>query len=260
MWEGTIPGHSVNFLDLTITIESDENISTKTLQKPMNLYFYILATLTHPTGMIVGVVNSLIARFYTQNSKQSDFLVIKLLFWWLIAQVWDATWKTNLVLQATRKAQQASSQTPTHPTKHQPSNKTFLHLQYHWNDITCTTLHARYKKNCKPLGKITMASQNKMSITYFIVTYSQARHLCDVLTSAKLHTVPGCKVSPFCDIWIFEDALNGLYPPSDTPNFLHKKFSVQSGVCTRLQKKHSVWCIFYDLYTFYLYLICLSPS
>ncbi len=80
-WEAKKLGHSADFLDLTITIENDQTISTKTFQKSMNLYLYIPATSAHPTGMIIGVVNSLVRRFYTQNSKQSDFLqVIRLLF------------------------------------------------------------------------------------------------------------------------------------------------------------------------------------
>ena len=40
-WESLIPpSNQVIFLDLTMTIESDRQLSTKAFQKPMNLYLH----------------------------------------------------------------------------------------------------------------------------------------------------------------------------------------------------------------------------
>ncbi len=167
----------------------------------MNLYLYIPATSAHPTGMIVGVVNSQERRFYTQNSKRSDFLqVIRLLFKRLIARGWDAAWMKHLILQATKKAQQACKQTTTCLIENQPANNIFLHLQYHPKDISRSTLRTIYKKNCKPLGEITTTNGNKMSIKSLTVAYSRAKNLRNVLTSAKLPSVPGHEVSQFFDM------------------------------------------------------------
>ncbi len=52
LWDATALGKSVNFLVLTITIEDDGTISTKTYQKAMNLHLY--------TPAIKGVINSFI--------------------------------------------------------------------------------------------------------------------------------------------------------------------------------------------------------
>ncbi len=43
-WEATKLRLSFDFLDLTISIENDQMISTKSFQKSMNLYLYIPAT------------------------------------------------------------------------------------------------------------------------------------------------------------------------------------------------------------------------
>ncbi len=151
--------------------------------------------------MIVGVVNSLVLRFYTQNSKQSDFVwVIRLLFKWLIARGWDATWIKHLIIEATTKAQQVHSQTPTCPIENHQSINIFLHLQYRPEDITCTTLRAIYKKNCKQYGDIITTKGNKTSIISLTVAYSQGKNVCDVLTSAKLPSTPGHKVSKLFDV------------------------------------------------------------
>ena len=61
------PSTTVNFLDLTLTIE-DNHIITKTFQKKMNLYLYIPFASAHPTGCIKGTVYGLIRRYHAQNT------------------------------------------------------------------------------------------------------------------------------------------------------------------------------------------------
>ncbi|KAL7460361.1 hypothetical protein ACHAXS_000817 [Conticribra weissflogii] len=82
-WEATSLKKSVDFLDLTITLENDGTLSMKTFQKKMNLYLYLYipVELAHPPVMIIGVINSLVTRFHNQNTHRKDFIqAIKLLF------------------------------------------------------------------------------------------------------------------------------------------------------------------------------------
>ncbi len=71
-WEFEDLSSSVNFLDLTITIEN-RRIITKTYQKALNLYQYILHSSAHPKGMMKGIIYSLIQSHHQQNSEYSDY-------------------------------------------------------------------------------------------------------------------------------------------------------------------------------------------
>ncbi|KAL7461560.1 hypothetical protein ACHAXS_001980, partial [Conticribra weissflogii] len=72
-WEATQLEHSTTFLNLTI-ITQNGSIVTKTYQRAMNPYPYILAKYVHPPDMIIGVVTSLIKHFYHQNTTCQDFI------------------------------------------------------------------------------------------------------------------------------------------------------------------------------------------
>jgi len=52
----TTPEKQVDFLDLTIMLESDGSISTKTYQKSMNLYLYLMPNSAHPPGNFRGMI------------------------------------------------------------------------------------------------------------------------------------------------------------------------------------------------------------
>ena len=75
-WEICEPSSSANFLDLTISIEQDGSLTTKTYQKAMNLYQYIPPQSAHTPGMTKGVIYSLMKNYHLQNSKQSDYLTM----------------------------------------------------------------------------------------------------------------------------------------------------------------------------------------
>ena len=51
-WEVDPPAKTVNFLDLTIQLETDGTITTKTFVKPMNLHLYIPPLSAHPHGVL----------------------------------------------------------------------------------------------------------------------------------------------------------------------------------------------------------------
>ena len=67
------PRKSVDFLDLTLTIDGNRIVS-KTFQKKMNLYLYIPAASAHPEGCIKGTIFGLIRRYHAQNTYRKDYL------------------------------------------------------------------------------------------------------------------------------------------------------------------------------------------
>lgn len=149
----------------------------------MNLYLYIPAASSHPSGMIIGVINRLIWRFHLQNSKQKEFVnLVVLLYKRLAARGWDATSMRQLILTAITKLQQHSKAT-TQSIQQQPNQNgsIFLHLQYHQNDIPRIELRTIYEKNCKHLEQLTTKKGKELSLTSFTIAYSRTKNLHDIL-------------------------------------------------------------------------------
>ena len=64
---------SMNFLDLTLTIEGSRVIS-RTFQKTLNLYLYVPPYSAHPPGVLKGTPFGLICRYYAQNTYREDYV------------------------------------------------------------------------------------------------------------------------------------------------------------------------------------------
>jgi hypothetical protein len=81
VWEATEPTRQVDFLDLTITLSTNGNITTKTYQKQMNLYLYRPPTSAQPTNILKGQIYGTIHKYHWQNTFANDFTqVATLLF------------------------------------------------------------------------------------------------------------------------------------------------------------------------------------
>jgi len=66
---------STTFLDLHIQINNNR-IITKTHQKGLNLYLYIPPISAHPASCFRGLITGEIICYWTQNSKEEDFIHI----------------------------------------------------------------------------------------------------------------------------------------------------------------------------------------
>ncbi|KAL7524739.1 hypothetical protein ACHAWF_001063, partial [Thalassiosira exigua] len=102
-WEFEELSTSVDFLDLTISIEAGK-VSTKTYQKAMNLYQYIPPQSAHPPGMVKGIVFGLMRSYFYQNSKEQDYhdMAAKL-FSRFVARGWDKATIKALILSSDDK-------------------------------------------------------------------------------------------------------------------------------------------------------------
>lgn len=72
-WTHTNICRSVDFLDITIVIGSNWNISTKTLQKKMNLSLYIPPHFAHTPGLMKTLVYGILKTYYIQNTCPREF-------------------------------------------------------------------------------------------------------------------------------------------------------------------------------------------
>ena len=133
------PATSVNFLDMTLTIEN-RRIVSRTFQKEMNLRLYIPPVSEHPPGCIRGTIFGLISRYYKQNTYPQDFVHFSGLHYQrTLDQGWDRDFIRGLILKATTRAE-------NRPTKRYPKKEEnlkdilFLHSKYHKDSISCNQI------------------------------------------------------------------------------------------------------------------------
>jgi hypothetical protein len=70
-WEVDSPAHTVNFLNLSISIEPNGQITTKTFIKPMNLHLYIPPT---SGGVLKSLIFGNLQRYWRQNTTRHAFI------------------------------------------------------------------------------------------------------------------------------------------------------------------------------------------
>ena len=64
---------TVNFLDLTLTIQEDGTITSKTFQKPDNYFLYRTPDSCQPANILTSFVFSTLQRYYHQNTFTTDY-------------------------------------------------------------------------------------------------------------------------------------------------------------------------------------------
>ena len=194
-WDINEPSTSVDFLDLTITVQPNGRLTTKTYQKAMNLYQYIPPHSAHPPGMCKGIIYSLLQNYYLQNTERSDYhRMAVLLFQRFVAVGWERTKIKSMILAANQRLSQLKHQPPsTAPLDELPSNKErlFLHLEYHPNELPKGAIQETYNHTCGEL------LEKRLGIKQVTIAYSRPLNLLESLTQAKLHQAPGREASTY---------------------------------------------------------------
>ena len=72
-WIATQPSRSVDFLDLTVSINQEGLIETRTFQKAMNLYLYRCPSSAQPESILQSLIYGTLHRYYWQNTHITDF-------------------------------------------------------------------------------------------------------------------------------------------------------------------------------------------
>jgi hypothetical protein len=178
---------SVNFLDLTLTIEGSRIVS-RTYQKEMNLYLYIPPASAHSRGCIKGTIYGLVLRYHAQNTYRKDYVFfVKLLYRRLLARGWESSFIRPLIIEACANADRKSSQTTPldTPTTEEDENRLFIHLVYHPDDIPRQRIQQLYDEHCSELLHSVIGIQRPT------IAYKRPKNLGDFITRAKLHEAPG---------------------------------------------------------------------
>jgi hypothetical protein len=184
-WIPTKPSKSVDFLDLTISINDDNEIITKTYQKPMNLHLYIPPHSAHSSGTLKGLIYGSIRRFWTQNSRTSDYEnIVSKFFQHLCERGHNINNLQQLFLQA---AEHIKSNTSTSTSKNINGKQVFFHLQYHPRQITRSVIQNLYQKHCHHTFSSSINNEGKIvPIKKLTIAYHRAKTIRNIVNKIKL--------------------------------------------------------------------------
>ncbi len=179
-WETTGLNNTTNFLDLTISINSNGTITTKTYQKPTNLHLYIPPNLAHPPGILKSIIYGNLWRYWLQNTNIIDFMEITKQFAErLITRGYNKEKITNLFHKAARKLD------GTKKIKRTNEDTIYLHWTWHPRDQGRSKLQVIFNETMK----------EKCGFNNLIIAYSRPKNLQDCLIKTKLSELEGCRVS-----------------------------------------------------------------
>ena len=190
-WKINEPSYSVDFLDLTISINNGK-LETKTFQKALNLYLYLPPASAHPDGVITGTIYGLVGRYYAQNTHRKNYIsVVTLLFQRLLARGWEESIIKPIILKACAKIEAKNNnptgdkEVATAPEDDGLRKQVFIHIQHHPDDIKTRDIQQLYEEHCGPLFR------KEMDTLRPIVAYSRPRNIGDYITSAQFKEAPG---------------------------------------------------------------------
>jgi hypothetical protein len=177
---------SVNFLDLTLSIEGSKIVS-RTYQKEMNLYLYLPPASAHPPSCIKGTIYGLIRRYYAQNTYRHDYVYfVSLLYKRLISRGWDRIFIRSTILEACNKIENKSlCRISSTAIASDDENRLFLHFVFHPDDIPRRRIQDLYEHH---LGDLL---RSNIDIKRPTIAYSRPKNIGDYITKAQLHQAPG---------------------------------------------------------------------
>jgi hypothetical protein len=179
-WTSSGLTSSVNFLDITVTIEESGKISTKTFQKPTNLHLYIPPTSAHPPGVLKSLIFGNLQRYWQQNTYVTDFVNIATQFAnRLLARGYEKSTIEKLFNEAARKLDNFIKQ------KKSSNDTLYLHWTWHPRCITKSKLRLLYNKTLR----------EESGFNNLIICYSRPKNLRDSLMQTKLNEPEGQRIS-----------------------------------------------------------------
>jgi hypothetical protein len=202
-WTVESPSSSIDFLDLTITVEQDGTITSKTFVKDMNLHLYIPPHSAHPRSVLKSLIFGNIQRYWTQNTREEDFLSISTAFYGhLLNRGWTHEMLAPVFHEAAdaidRKMKKRNAtgdmwgEIPPTPT---PTDRLFLQWEYHPRDIGRRTIRQIFEETLAPA-----LSRAQIPVGQLTIAYSVPQSLGQCLTKTQLEEPDGYRVSSYVEL------------------------------------------------------------
>jgi hypothetical protein len=191
-WETEDLAHSVNFLDLTILIDHEHRLQTRTFQKAMNLYLYLCPSSAHPPGVLKGLIFGSVRRFWLQNSDPKDYCkVIQDLYQHLCSRGHSTEKLDPLFHEAAAKVDSIQLKKPLRAPNSIANTRArplFFHLQYHPLEIPNSIIHDTFNRCCPRL-------REELKVDRIIIAHTRQPNLRDLLCKTQLNEPEGKRAS-----------------------------------------------------------------
>ena len=198
-WDCNKPTNSVNFMDLTITIEGNRIVTTL-YEKALNLYLYIPPFSSHPRGVFTGTISGQILRIRRlctykddADSRIQEFLSR------LLARGHS---RDNLVPLFLKAEENATSYLLRSPEEHRalrkrkredPHHQVYFHLEFHPNDPPARKIQKLWRDYVSnpaedsPLSEMKNKMGEEVDIRKLIVAYSRPLNLGNRFSVRNIH-------------------------------------------------------------------------
>ena len=173
-WEFSERSKSIDFMDMTISINISNKIETALFEKQLNLHLYIPPHSAHPPGLLPGIVYGTLFRIFTLCLTEEDKLQrTKVFFQRLIARGYKGNDIRTLFHKAITRTKAYSSPATAEDDNH---NSVILHLPFHPNDPASSCIQAAWRTHvAKPQWKLPLEhmkkSKNKRKMQHQVDDY-----------------------------------------------------------------------------------------
>ena len=205
-WEVEDRSTSVNFMDLTISIEHSR-LTTKIFEKAQNLYLYLPLTSCHTPGILKGTIIGMIYRYYALTTKSSDLISqIELFFHRLCNRGHNPSALKPLFEEAIQRAPKILAKSNRHCKSAEPStteSTCTIHVPFHPSHPTGKQIQVLFRdimlsqKHIGPLPSIRNHDNWPIQVNKLRIVNHRARNLKDCLFPRKFAKRPGPSVSSY---------------------------------------------------------------
>ena len=194
-WTAASPSHSVDFLDLTLSI-SNGSISSKTYTKEHNLHLYLPPSSAHSPGTLKSLIFGNLQRYWKQNTHTSDYVNMASAFrQHLLARGHHSKDVDSIFLAAAHHIDAA----PERPSSNERSApKLFLHWEYHPKDLPRQHIRSLFNETCGPtLSRAKTMKGNTPQLGRLTIAYSKPKSIGNALCQTKMTEPNGQNVSDY---------------------------------------------------------------
>jgi hypothetical protein len=206
-WECSGKKTTINFLDLTLTIDNKGFINSKIYEKPDNLYLYLPAASSHPYSMLKSLIHGMVHRTIRLTTQRNDQAIeLQNLVRRLMARGYQQQLLTSIIndtykrLQSTNNTANALDQTKSQ------TDICFFHTTFHPDDPKPHEIQQIFQEEMyspptmwKRLPDLLNHRKAKLGVKRLLIAYHRSPNLGNLLSPRLIKNEDGPRVSSYID-------------------------------------------------------------
>jgi hypothetical protein len=206
-WDFSTRQHTINFLDLTISVDNNGLINTKIYEKPENLYLYLPANSSHPFSNLKGLIHGMVYRTIRLTSKKEDQATeLQNLVRRLTARGYGQSFLTEIINKTFHRINSPPDSMTTTTTDNEKYDRCIFHTYFHPNDPKSSAIQQAFseevlhpKKMWKALPNLLNHRKARLRVNRLIIAYHRTSNLGNLLSPRIIRNEDGPRVSSYLD-------------------------------------------------------------